>query len=136
MSTSPYLSFLLGAPSLSDEELLRLGIEIAERRGRSVRCLRIPPEVVPCYLELVAAKLEPGYWNEAVGEREILFVFKLEDGAVRQYTYSRDTEPEIAALCARLNGEPPERTRNVLKYLATNAYYRDALAHWYGVAPD
>ena len=81
----------------------------------------------------MAAKLEPTYWNEAVGERDIRFVFKLADGSVRRLTLGPDTEAEIAALCSQLNEVPLEQTRNVLRYLATNSFYKDALERWYGI---
>jgi len=128
-----YLSFLMGAPTLADEELAALGVEIVERRGTSTRCLRVPADKVDAYLDLVAAKLEPTYWNEAVGERDIRFVFKLADGSVRRLTLGPATEAEIAALCSQLNEVPLEQTRNVLRYLATNSFYKDALERWYGV---
>ncbi|OUM99113.1 MAG: hypothetical protein BAA04_06535 [Firmicutes bacterium ZCTH02-B6] len=131
-----YLSFLMGAPELTDDELAALGVEIVERRGRSVRCLRIPASALEAYLELVAGKLEPTYWNEVIGENDIRFVFKLADGSVRRLTLGPDTEAEIAALCAELNEVPLEQTRNVLRYLATNTFYKDALARWYGVAAE
>jgi len=127
-----YLSYLMGAPRLTDEELLALGAEIVQR-GKTVRCLRVPAAAVDEYLRLVAEKLEPTYWNEVVGPRDIRFVFKLEDGSVRLLPLGPDTEAEIGALCAALNNEPPEKTKDVLRYLASNRFYRDALAEWYGV---
>jgi len=128
-----YLSVLMGAPMLTDDELAALGVEIMERRGTSVRCVRVPKGSLETYLALVAEHLEPTYWNEVVGDGDIRCVFKLADGTVRRLTLGPDTEGEIAALCAELNDQPLEQTRDVLRYLATNRFYRDAMAQWYGV---
>lgn len=80
---------------MADEELAALGVEIVQRRGTSIRCLRVPAASVEGYLDLVAARLQPTYWNEVVGQRDIRFVFKLEDGSVRETSVSSgDPRPQ------------------------------------------
>ena len=48
-----YLSFLMAAPDISDEELSRLGIEILETHGSGIRGLRIPGSGLPGYKALI-----------------------------------------------------------------------------------
>ena len=88
-----YLSILLGADGISDSELTDLGVEILEGAGTRLRKLLIPGGSVPAYKALVRERLTPGYWNEIVGRQEILFIFKLEDGTVKERALSRSDPP-------------------------------------------
>ncbi len=72
--------------------------------------------------------LLPGFWNEIVGEQEILFIFKLADGTVRELTFSEATSSQIAQLCSSLNGDPIENTSDVPRYLARNPLYGELIA--------
>jgi hypothetical protein len=123
-----YLSFLMGADAITEAELAAVGVRILERHGTAARELLLPASSVPAYLALVRERLSPGFWNEVVGHRDVLFVFRLADGTVVEHTLSEDTAPEIARLCSALNGDPLERTSDVLGYLAGNALYRDLIA--------
>ena len=62
-----YLSFLMAAPDISDEELSRLGIEILETHGSGIRGLRIPGSGLPGYKALIRERMKRGFWNEMVG---------------------------------------------------------------------
>lgn len=123
-----YLSFLMGADALTDDALTDIGVTILERHGTAARELLLPAGSVPAYVALVRERLSPGFWNEVVGHREVLFVFRLADGTVVEHALSEATAPEIARLCSALNGDPLERTSDVLGYLAGNALYRDLIA--------
>lgn len=122
-----YLSILMGADGISDSELTDLGVQILEGVGTRLRKLLIPGGSLPAYKALVRERLAPGYWNEMVGRQEILFIFKLEDGTVKELALSEATRPEIARLCSLLNEEPLEKTSDVLRYLAGSAFYRDVI---------
>lgn len=131
-----YLSFLMGASAISDAELTGLGATIVERIGSGVRCLLVPAASLAAYRALIAEKLQPGFWNDLIGPNELLFVFKLADGTVRELADSPETRMEIAQLCSRLNGDPLEKTSDLPRYLAGNRFYRDAMRKWHGVAPS
>lgn len=123
-----YLSFLMGADAIADDALTDLGVTILATHGSGARELRLPAGSVSAYTDLLRERLSPGFWNEVVGHREVLFVFRLADGTVVEHTLSEATAPEIARLCSALNGDPLERTSDVLGYLAGNALYRDVIA--------
>lgn len=125
----------MGASGISRHELYELGIEIVEETAGGVRFLRIPGARIDAYRELVREKLEAGFWNEVVSRGEIAFVFKLADGTVRELRDSTETRSEIARLCSLLNDDPIEKTRDLLRYVASHPFYRDAMAEWYGVEP-
>lgn len=131
------LSFLMGAELISDDELLALGISIVEGAGTSCRSLSLPASALAGFRALVREKLSPGFWNEIVGPREIGFTFKLADGAIVELSYSDSTREQIAWRCSALNGDPIEKTSDVLRYLADNAFYRDFMArHYLGSAAE
>ena len=43
---------------------------------------------------------------------------------------------EIARLCSQLNGDPLEKTSDLLRYFASNPFYRDVIVGCYGVEPE
>jgi hypothetical protein len=123
-----YLSFLMGVDAITDADLTDVGVTILERYGAAARGLLVPAASLPRYTALVRDGLIPGFWNEIVGHQEILFIFKLADGAVREIAHSEGTSPEIAQLCSLLNGDPIEKTSDVPRYLAGNPLYRELIA--------
>ena len=125
-----YLSYLMGAKDIQDQELGDLDIEI-KKTDDGDRMLNIPQESVSRYMDLIKAKLTPGFWNEAVGEKEILFVFKFKDGSLKESKLTEDTEGEIDKLCAQFANESPDKTANVYKFISENDFYKDfMLAHY------
>ena len=126
-----YLSFLMGGKEIQNEQLEDLGVKIVEKDSDGDRKLQIPQESLSGYLELIGSQLEPGFWNEVIGEKEIIFTFKFKDGQIKEYRLSPENESEIDKLCAELNNEPPEKTANVYKYISENSFYHDFMAQHY-----
>ena len=127
-----YLSFLMAAPEISDEELSRLGIEVVETFGSGIRGLLIPGDRLVAYKALVRDRMRPGFWNEMVGREEMFFLFKLRDGTLKEFRYSAETRDEIARLCTELNKDPVKRTSDMPRYLASNPFYRELAVRFPG----
>ena len=123
-----YLSFLMGVDAVTDDDLTDVGVKILKRHGDTARELLVPSAGLAPYTALVRERLSPGFWNEIVGFREILFTFKLPDSTVVELALSESNAPQIAQLCSSLNGDPLEKTSDVLGYLAENSLYRDLIA--------
>jgi len=113
-----YLSFLMGAAAISDDELNNLGIKVVQGAGSRFRGLLIPGGSLEAYKALVREKINPGFWNDSVDRQEILFVFKLADGTVEEFTDSEANREQIARLCTALNKDPIEKTSDLPRYLA------------------
>ena len=128
-----YLSFLMGGSAISDRELQVLGVKILEGRGSDVRKLLIPESSLDGYKELVRQKLQPGYWNDIVGRTTVVFLFRMRDKTVSELVYSPGNRQEISRLCSKMNGEPLEKTGDILRYLAANSFYRDAMVECHRV---
>jgi hypothetical protein len=122
-----YLSFLMGADAISDDELARLGIDVLEGAGSPFRGLLIPERSLAAYRELVRQKITPGFWNDIVGRHHVLFIFKLADGTLRELELSEGTRSEIAQLCSSLNQDPIEKTSDMPRYLSGNPLYREVM---------
>lgn len=122
-----YLSFLMGAAAIPDQELSDLGIEILQGAGSAFRGLLVPASSIAAYKELVRAKITPGFWNDIVGQQEIVFIFKLADGTIKELALSEATRSEIAQLCSSLNNDPLEKTSDMPRYLAGNPFYRELI---------
>jgi|GEM_PF-869626 len=126
-----YLSYLMGAEQIQDNELEALGVEIKETKADGHRTLIIPEGKLPQYIELIKEKLTNGFWNEIIGEKEIIFIFKFKDGRIKEYKLSPQNEQEIDNLCAEFNNEPPDKTANVYKYISDNKFYHDFMMTHY-----
>lgn len=121
----------MGAEKIEDNELETLDIKIEEKDTDGNRSIKIPEEKLSQYIELVKNKLIEGFWNEIIGEKEILFIFKFKDGSIKEYELSPENEQEIDKLCAEFNNEPPDKTANVYKYISDNKFYHDFMIEHY-----
>ena len=128
---SHYLSYLMGAEKIWDKDLVDLGIGIEETMADGDRTLKIPEEKISQYIELIKAKVDSGFWNEVIGEKEIIFIFRFKDGSIKEYRLSQENEQEIDKLCAEFNNEPADKTANVYKYIADNKFYHDLMLEHY-----
>lgn len=132
INTSQYhLSYLMGAENIQDADLKRLSIEIKDRTSDNDRMLVVPDDKLSQYIELVKIKLTNGFWNEVVGEKEMIFIFKFQDGHIEEYKLSPENEKEIDKLCAEFNDEEPDKTTNVYKGLSDNKFYHDFMIKHY-----
>lgn len=125
------LSYLTGGKEIKDEELVDLGVSIEEKSGSGNRAIKIPNEKLMEYRELIKAKLEAGFWNDVIGEKEIIFIFKFKDGSIREYELSLQNEQEIDDSCAESINEPKTVGANVFKMLADNKFYHDFMLRHY-----
>lgn len=125
-----YLSYLMGGVDITDKDLSDLDIDF-NKLADGDRALKIPKEKMSQYKELVRQKLGNGFWNEMIGESEIIFVFKFKDGSVEEYKLSPENEQKIDQHCAELNNEQPDKTANVYKYISENTFYHDFMVKHY-----
>lgn len=130
-----YVSFLKAAPAITDGDLIGIGVTVLREHGAVARDLLVPASSLLRYSALVRERLVPGSWNEIVGREQILFIFKLEDGTVRDFVLEEGTEPEIARLSGALNDDLIEQTSDVLGYLAGNPLYQDLIAAFHARGP-
>ncbi len=126
-----YLSYLMGADKILDQDLVNLGIEIVEKTDSGSRKLKIPSDKIEGYKDLIREKMTPGFWNEFLDENNVHFIFKFKNGEVREYILSPENEQEIDKICAELNNEPPDKTANVYKYISDNDFYHDFMIEHY-----
>jgi hypothetical protein len=124
-----HLSYLMGGENIKDNQIKDLGIKMIEKDGD--RGLIIPNKSLTKYLELIKNSLNPGFWNEVVGKKEIIFIFKFKDGTIKEFKLSPENEKEISQLCTQFNNDPIEKTANVYKYISGNGFYHDFMADNY-----
>lgn len=126
-----YLSYLMGADNISDDEIKSFNISIEEKNNDGNRSLKIPEEKLSQYIKLIETKLSKGFWNEIIGTKEIIFIFKFNDNSIKKYILSPENEQEIDKLCAEFNNEPADKTANVYKYISDNKFYHDFMVEHY-----
>ena len=127
-----YLSYLMGAEGITDRDISSLGITIEDNASDGDRALKIPKGSLVPYIKLIKQKLTNGFWNELVGDSDIMFIFKHKDGSIKEYKLSPENEKEIAELCSAFASEKPEKTANVCKYISNNKFYHDFMIEHYG----
>ncbi len=127
-----HLSYLMGADQIADSELAALGITLVGKTKSGSRKLQLQEGSLGKYTELVRNKMDTGFWNEILGEKEILFIFKFKDGHIEEYTLSPANHQQISDLCMEFNHEPPGKTAIVYKYLSENDFYHDFMLEHYG----
>ncbi len=91
-------SYLMGIENVS--ELKARGFIIEEIDGDFG--IKFSKDKENEYEEFLVKNLDPGYWNEYLGE-EIVFIFKFPDGSIKRFVYSEDSEQEILDLCGEFN---------------------------------
>lgn len=121
----------MGGADILDSEIKGLGIEVVDKTSEGHRMLKIPSDKLDQYKEIVKQKMTPHFWNEIVGAKEIIFIFKFEDGSIKEYKLSPENEQEIDKLCAEFNNEPPDKTANVYKYISESKFYHDFMMEHY-----
>lgn len=126
-----YLSYLMGAENITDSDITALGIEIVETKEDGDKTLKIPADKLSQYIELIKAKLDNGFWNEIVGDKEIIFIFKFKDSSIKEYNLSAENEAEISKLCSEFAKAPEDKTANVYKYISANNFYHDFMMEHY-----
>jgi len=121
----------MGAEKIQDKELEDLSIKIKDRTSDDDRMLVIPDNKLSQYIELVKSKLTNGFWNEIIGQKEIVFIFKFQDGHIKEYKLFPKNEGKIDKLCAEFNDEESDATANVYKYISENKFYHDFMMKYY-----
>ena len=121
----------MGAARITDDDLSRIGVEVVESLSGGDRKLQVPEKSAHQYEKLVEDKLEPGFWNDMIGENEIVFIFKLKDGSVKRYILSEVNRSEISQLCHEFSGDPIEKTSDLIKYLGGNSFYREFIMKYW-----
>lgn len=121
----------MGAEKIEDKELENLDIKIENKDSDGDRSLKISEDKLLQYIELIKNKLTEGFWNEIIGKKEILFIFKFKDGSIKEFKLSPENEQDIDKLCAEFNNESPDKTANVYKYISENRFYHDFMIEHY-----
>ena len=80
---------------------------------------------------LIKSKLNNGFWNEVIGDKEIIFIFKFKNSSTKENKLSPKNEQEIDKLCTEFNNELPEKTANVYKYISDNKFYHNFMIKHY-----
>ncbi len=81
-----------------DEKLTRVGIKIVEKTPEGYFKLLIPAGLESEYEKIVSWEMQPGFWNEYIGAKNV-FLFKDPDTKVVRYEVSDDNEHEIIEMC-------------------------------------
>ena len=125
-NSAPVKSYIMGVEEI--DEFKKIGVEILEKTKDGEFKVIIPKEVLNNYEKIIEQKMEPGFWNEYVGEKTV-FMFKHKDGKFERIVLSVDTEEYIDKLAAKFMSEEHWKKSSVWKWLAENDWYTDVIIH-------
>ena len=74
---------------------------------------------ISLFEDFICRNLANGFWNEHIG-KEIVFIFKFDDGSIKRYLLNSDNESEILNLCRKFANCNFESIEKMLK---GNEYY-------------
>lgn len=114
-------SYLMGVNDIT--ELKVQGFIIEEIDGDYG--IKFPNSKQEFYEDFVSRNLEPGYWNEYIGEN-ITFIFKFNNGITKKYTYDKESERKIFALCCEF---AECQFSSFLSMFLENEFYAQNCAH-------
>jgi hypothetical protein len=120
----PIKSFLMGV-EIPEKDLEKLGIKfqkIGEHYG-----LEIPESKLSEYEKFIAGKMLPEFWNEYVKNDEAVFLFKMANGEIERYIWSknhRDDEERIGQLAKEFSGSFNGSVKTMLE---NNEFYGEGV---------
>lgn len=126
-----YISYLMGAEEISDQELTDIGVTIVSKSESGSRKITIPSASIDKYADLIRAKMSPGFWNEYMNDTNIVFIFKHKEGRLEEYHLSPENEVQVDKLAAQFANQELGKDHNVYKWLSENDYYHDLMMQNY-----
>ena len=115
-------SYLQGVGDI-DEKLITAGVRIVDKTSEGHYKVIIPPGTEQDFEKIVAWEMQPGFWCEYVGAKNV-FMFKGTDNKVSRYEVSDDTEHEIIEMCRAFAND---YFTSIDALLALNSWYKPLL---------
>ena len=129
-----YLSFLMAAPDISDDELQDLSVRIVERFGSEIRGLVVPGHRLPAYKSTHPTATEARVLERDRRSRGDAFRIQTIGRNAQGASILRGNAPrDRKALRRAEQATPIEKTSDMPLYIATNPFYRDTAVQFYGV---
>lgn len=117
-------SYIMGQKNISQEDIESIGGTVAKTTESGHLCVKFPKESSQQFEDLITEKMEPGFWNEYVGD-EIVFIFKHKDGKTERFVLSDETNEKIRILGNEFNNHEDDSSTRVEDWLKNNEWYKD-----------
>lgn len=116
-------SYVMGQKNISKEDIEAIGGTVERVTDAGYLCVKFPLKAVQPFEELITEKMEPGFWNEYIGD-EVVFIFKDKQGVVTRLVWSDETESELLELCNEYAGAQFESIETMIQ---GNEWYKGLL---------
>ena len=110
-------SYVMGIRNVETLEQNKFGIkQFGNHYG-----ITFPDEQIDFYEKFICQNIQNGFWNEYLG-KDIVFIFKFKDGAIKKYVLNDGNEKEILNLCCEF--AECEFT-SIMEMLKDNKFYKE-----------
>lgn len=117
------ITFVMGQSNITKEDIRKVGGEVQKVTDSGFYCVKFPKSKTKQYEELINSKMEPGFWNEYIGE-ETVFIFKYKDGRLERLVLNDKNHNRIRKLGNEFNNQEDSEV-SVWTWLGANEYYAE-----------
>lgn len=117
-------TYIMVQKNISQEDILSLGGITKRVADNGHLCVEFPVSKAKEFEELIIKKMEPGFWNEYLTNKEVVFIFKHKDNKIERFVLGEDNGHKICMLGNEFNGQPkPSEYETVWQWLENNSWY-------------
>ncbi|HLB66104.1 MAG TPA: alpha/beta fold hydrolase, partial [Candidatus Saccharimonadales bacterium] len=115
------VTYIMGEKNITKSDIKDVGGTIVDVTDSGFLKVEFPKERAKDFEKLIIQKMEPGFWNEYIGD-EVVFIFKHKDGNTQRFVLKIKTDKEIGRLGHKFNNQ--EYTdESVWEWIGANAFY-------------
>ncbi|MFO0971349.1 MAG: class I tRNA ligase family protein [Candidatus Saccharimonadales bacterium] len=119
-------SYIMGQKNITEEDIRGIGGIVDKVTDSGSLCATFPKSATQQFEALITEKMEPGFWNEYIGD-EIVFIFKHKDGRIERFILSEETNDAIRKLGNAFNNQEDDPCVRVEDWLNNNEWYKDCI---------
>ena len=98
ISPNTYRSYVMGQKNITSDDIETIGGTVHEITAQGHLCVTFPASSDDAFEQLIKDKMEPGFWNEYVGEK-VVFIFKSDTDGLLRTEWDNNNELDILRLC-------------------------------------
>lgn len=124
ISNFEFRSYVMGQKNITVKHIEDIGGKVVHITEAGHLCVRFPRESAEDFERLIIEHMEPGFWNEYIGD-DVVFIFKHIDGEIERLVLTDDNNTYIRQLGNRFNHQDDNPMERVEDWLLGNSWYAE-----------